>query len=503
MHDAHRRGELATGLAAAFLSGPWDRAGLRQSGETALSQWPRWLAPLVGEVLTAYPRRPGDRPRELARHIGSVLRRRTYEIAVPSSPGGPPRIRTWLSFESSMGRCRWPVPPITTQGELAERLELDPSQLAWLADARGLERDTPASRLRNYSYHWIARRHGRDRLIERPKPRLKDIQRWILHEILDAIPAHDAAHGFVAGRSARTHAALHTGQPAVVGMDLEDFFAAVSVTRVYGVFRVAGYPEGVAHALAALTTNVVPSEVWEAAPLPDPPGGPSPRSEPGATSSAAANDTATSSADTATSSADTATSSVDTATSSVDTATSSADAAAAMALTRHYRLGRRLATPHLPQGAPTSPALASLAAYSLDVRLAGLARSRDLTYSRYADDLTFSGRHAAAAGLRRVVPAIVADEGFSLNPVKTRRRTASQRQVVTGVVVNQRLNVARREYDQLKAILHDVERHGAAVANRAGHPELRAHLLGRIAWVQSLNPARGNRLRRRFDSVAW
>lgn len=442
MYDAHRRGELSAGLAAAFLSGPWNRTSLRQSAEIALSQRPRWLAPLVDEILSAYPRRPGDRPRELARYLGTALRRRAQVIAVAAGPGGPPRIKSWLAFESSMGRCRWPVPPITDQGELAERLELDPGQLAWLADARGLERGTPASRLRNYSYHWIARRQGPDRLIERPKPRLKEIQRFILHEILDAIPAHDAAHGFVPGRSPRTHAALHTGQAAVVGMDLEDFFASVSVARVYGIFRAAGYPEGVAHALAALTTNVVPRDVWESA---------------------------------------------------TDTAGE---------LNRHYRLGRRLAAPHLPQGAPTSPALASLAAYSLDRRLAGLARSRGLTYSRYADDLTFSGRTAPAAGLRRMVATIVADEGFAANPTKTRLRTASQRQIVTGVVVNQRLNVDRREYDQLKAILHDVERHGAA-ADRSGHPDLRAHLLGRIAWVQSLNPARGDRLRRRFESLAW
>ena len=82
-------------------------------------------------------------------------------------------------------------------------LELDPGQLAWLADVRGLERGRSA-KLRNYTYVRVPRAHGPPRVIERPKLRLKEIQRWILHELLVWIPPHDAAHGFVRGRSART-----------------------------------------------------------------------------------------------------------------------------------------------------------------------------------------------------------------------------------------------------------------------------------------------------------
>ena len=67
---------------------------------------------------------------------------------------------------------------------------------------------------------------------------------------------------------------------------------------------------------------------------------------------------------------------------------------------------------------------------------------------------------------------------------------------MTGVVVNERPNAARRDYDLLKATLHDAARHGPARANRAALPDFRAHLLGRIAWVEQLNPTRGARLRR-------
>jgi hypothetical protein len=71
------------------------------------------------------------------------------------------------------------------------------------------------------------------------------------------------------------------------------------------------------------------------------------------------------------------------------------------------------------------------------------------------------------------------------------------------VVVNVRPNVARPELDRLRATLHDAALHGPAAANRAGVPDFRAHLLGRIAWIESLNPRRGEALRRRFAEIDW
>lgn len=175
-------------------------------------------------------------------------------------------------------------------------------------------------------------------------------------------------------------------------------------------------------------------------------------------------------------------------------------------ITAHHRLGRRLATPHLPQGAPTSPALANLAAFGLDRRLAGLAAALGVTYSRYADDLTFSGPRllaARAAGISATVATIAREEGFAVNEGKTRLATRAERQLVSGVVVNDWPNVTRAEYDLLKATLHNAARHGPAGQNRAGVPDFRAHLLGRIAWVESLHPARGERLRQTFGRIDW
>jgi RNA-directed DNA polymerase len=165
-----------------------------------------------------------------------------------------------------------------------------------------------------------------------------------------------------------------------------------------------------------------------------------------------------------------------------------------------------LATPHLPQGAPTSPALANLVAFRLDRRLAGLAASAGLRYSGYADDLTFSGARSFRRRLTpftELVASIVHDEGFALNLDKSMVRPSSARQSVCGIVVNVHPNVAREEYDELKAILHNVANHGAAAQNRAGVADFAAHLRGRVSWVASLNPVRGEKLRRRFEAVDW
>jgi RNA-directed DNA polymerase len=80
---------------------------------------------------------------------------------------------------------------------------------------------------------------------------------------------------------------------------------------------------------------------------------------------------------------------------------------------------------------------------------------------------------------------------------------AGGRQSVCGVVVNVRPNVLRAEYDQLKAILHNATRHGPESQNRTGIADFEAHLRGRISWVASLNPSRGEKLRRRFAEINW
>jgi RNA-directed DNA polymerase len=157
---------------------------------------------------------------------------------------------------------------------------------------------------------------------------------------------------------------------------------------------------------------------------------------------------------------------------------------------------------HLVQGAPTSPALANLVAWRLDRRLAGLAKARGFTYTRYADDLVFSGADPAAVqGLRIMAERIIRDEHFTVNRAKTKVARQSARQVVTGLVVNQQVGTPRALRRRLRAILHNAAQEGLAAQNREGRQDYAAYLQGMIAYVNAGNPAHAVKLRAGLDQV--
>jgi len=167
---------------------------------------------------------------------------------------------------------------------------------------------------------------------------------------------------------------------------------------------------------------------------------------------------------------------------------------------------KRLGIPHLPQGAPTSPALANLCALHLDLRLDELAKSMGGQYTRYADDLAISGGESLRrriTGIEALIARIAMEEGFEINHRKTRTMHRGQRQYLTGVVLNEKPNVRRQDVDRLKAMLTNCVRHGPASQNREGRHDLRSHLAGRIAHVSSINSARGRKLQEIFGRIEW
>lgn len=149
----------------------------------------------------------------------------------------------------------------------------------------------------------------------------------------------------------------------------------------------------------------------------------------------------------------------------------------------------------LPQGAPTSPAIANLACRRLDQRLAKLAAKYGATYTRYADDLTFSFRQVPDLRLGRFlwwVDGICQQEGFTERADKRRILRAKHQQRVTGLVVNQKVNIPRADRRRFRAILHNCAKHGLASQAR-GNPDFAAYLAGYAAYVHMVDPALGAR----------
>src|SRR5579883_506746 len=159
----------------------------------------------------------------------------------------------------------------------------------------------------------------------------------------------------------------------------------------------------------------------------------------------------------------------------------------------------------LPQGAPTSPGLSNQVARKLDKRLLGVAAKLGLTYTRYADDITFSGGEEVVSKigwLLAKVRHIAQEEGFAVNEKKTRVMRRSMAQTVTGVVVNAKPSISREELRRLRAILHRAKTEGLEAQNREGRPNFHAWLAGKIAFVAMVRPDVGAKLKAALSEVA-
>lgn len=254
---------------------------------------------------------------------------------------------------------------------------------------------------RHYRYYTIPKKSGDLREIAEPLPSLKEIQYWILSNILNNSPIHPAAKSFVKGRSIRDNARFHRKQDYVLTVDIKDFFPSISPKRVYAVFYRLGYSTEVSSALTDLCCLK------------------------GA----------------------------------------------------------------LPQGAPTSPALSNLACVSLDRRLLGFAKANSLRYSRYADDITFSGKEIGA-DLIHYLNRVLHEHDFELNHKKTRLLRAHQRQQVTGIIVNDKMQAPRELRREIRQHAFYIEKYGFdehTIRRDVDHINYKEHLLGKAGFVRSIN----------------
>ena len=437
---------VASELAHAALAGRVSAADCAERMAAALARKHRWVKPLAGRIFLRFGSRMGQVNR--AALVEFIVQDAAFRYAWYHKD--PPRIARYSLVSPAMEPRRGTLaacalPSLPTPGDIARWLGISIPTLDWFADLRGMNERHEGTELAHYRRRWIEKRQGH-RLIEVPKPRLREFQRRILRDILAAVPVHAAAHGFVTGRSCITHVRRHLGKRTVLRMDLRQFFSSIPAARVHALFRTLGYPEASARVLSALCTTSTPARVLGAVPTV------------GQRHSLPNGDRA--------------------------------------------QLERR----HLPQGAPTSPALANLCALHLDLRVDGLARSLDCDYTRYADDPALSGGEAlrrAAPRLPATIAAIALEEGFEVNHRKTRAMHHSRRQVLTGLVINEKPNLRRAEFDRLKAILHNCAATGPTAQNREGRRDFRAHLAGRVAYLASVNPAKGRKLAATFARIDW
>ena len=162
--------------------------------------------------------------------------------------------------------------------------------------------------------------------------------------------------------------------------------------------------------------------------------------------------------------------------------------------TYHVALGQRL----LPQGAPTSPAVTNLICRQLDRRLDGHARKLQYSFTRYADDLTFSASGPAAQQVGRLLRRVcwtVDQEGFAVHPDKTRVLRKARRQAVTGITVNEKPGVERATLRRFRALLFQIEEDGPEGKHwGVGGAELMWSIHGYASFVNMVDPARGRAL---------
>lgn len=305
-------------------------------------------------------------------------------------------------------------------------------------------------RYRDFS---ISKRGGGGRRIAVPEPRLMAVQRWIVREILRGRPVHPDSHAYAAGSSIVSCAQRHCMGGWLVKLDIHDFFESVPERSVYDVFRAIGYQPLVSFELARLCTR----------PWVDPPD------------------------------------------ERRDARTVRNHAA------RGIELYRRELTGHLPQGAPTSPMLSNLACIGLDERLSALARSARLAYTRYSDDLTFSGPPGTfdrknAIGVVDRVREILRSHGFRMHEKKISIVPPGGRKVVLGLLVDRerpRLpgELRRRLADHVRGVEgfgiagHAVERNFEAPTGMVNH------IAGLLRFARDVEPEFADPLRARFEAA--
>lgn len=296
-----------------------------------------------------------------------------------------------------------------------------------------------------YKYFAIRKRRGGLRRIMSPYSELRDVQTWIKENILDKIELPNCVKAFVKGRNIMENAKMHEGRKYILKVDITNFFESIGVRQVYVAFRKMGYDRSVAAWLANLCTAKIEDYKYEQ--LED-------QEE----------------------------------------------------IQKLFNDLYHKSEPFLVQGAPTSPGLANIICNRMDKRMMGLANKHGFSYSRYADDMTFSADKKDRLPKVSMIRKIVETEGFHLNEEKIELLHEGNRQIVTGLLVDNHVRVPGRYKKDIKRHIHFCLKYGGREHFHRIAPGKafgKEWLAGRIRYIHSVEPETAKKLWAEFERIDW
>lgn len=153
----------------------------------------------------------------------------------------------------------------------------------------------------------------------------------------------------------------------------------------------------------------------------------------------------------------------------------------------------------LPQGSPCSPMLANLTAWTLDLRIQGYVGKRGISYTRYADDLSFSGLNPSkVVKIIPMIKTIIEDEKFVVNHKKTRIASSARAKIVTGLIVNEdSVGIGKLKYKELRAKIHHL-----TLPLEQTNEKLLYHVSGWLSYLNSVDKERLKKAKKYISELA-
>jgi retron-type reverse transcriptase len=300
------------------------------------------------------------------------------------------------------------------------------------------------SEKKDYYCYLAPKKNGGKRRIIVPNDNLKMVQKWINIHVLQAIEPLECVTGFVKKKSIVDNAKIHENKNYVLNFDIKDFFESITKERIERLFYAIGYKHEIALFLADICTTTVNKEYiqWRF------------------------------------------------------------NAYDAM----HFEPLFSKKEPFLVQGAPTSPAIANMVCYGMDKKLMKYAKRHGINYSRYADDITFSADNQEDLPKVEYIKRLMAEEHFILNEQKTKLLKEGMRQEVTGLLINDHVRIPRVYKKDIYRHLHFCLKYGGISHFSRIHSHYnmsRDWLLGRIYFVNAVEPEEAKKMLDLFNQVDW